>query len=84
MRDRRVRLGFVVLILSFPLLIHALGDRGRPVAAASEPPPQPVARASTGPQLPMAVWAAEAAILAGLATAGILRDRLKGDPEMSR
>ncbi|MEO6808623.1 MAG: hypothetical protein ABI353_05870 [Isosphaeraceae bacterium] len=76
MRDRRARLGMVLLVLSFPYLIGALStDRQIPVEATS---PTPLLSTAALVRLwpDLGVELTEVVVLAGLFYAGWQRRRL--------
>ncbi len=80
MRDRRVRLGFVVLILAMPLWIVAFSGAPRagvrPMGVASAPDRARQSRASLDPGLLGDVYAVEGVLVAGLILAGRARRQL--------
>jgi hypothetical protein len=74
MRDRRVRLGLLLLILSFPPLIDALATGRRPAPRASGPALAAVGLAASRS---WRVGATECILVGGLTFAGWQRHRLR-------
>ncbi len=75
MRDRDVRLGFVLLILTFPRLIQAFADPAESPTTAA--PPGVSARAAIGSGDSFRAEAVQAVLVIGLTLAGRERKRIR-------